>query len=127
VSERVQRMDVNSTVCHVHTHDIHIFSAESIYIGFVNCGIFKQFLVIFFHFCRNVWTKKRLYHEEYVKFGFTIKQKKERRGYTSFSASCHAVLSNDARRPCHLEQYLNPNHKKLKDKPKAFLSPNFNA
>jgi hypothetical protein len=66
-------------------------------------------------------TKRRLYNEDHMKFGFTITER------NWFSASCHAVLSNDAMRPGRLEGQLNTNHKKLKDKPKNLLVQNFEA
>jgi hypothetical protein len=57
------------TVCCVCTCDSHVFGGAPMYIGFVTCGIFKQYLVVFFFiFVEISLTKKMLYNEEYFKF-----------------------------------------------------------
>ncbi|CAM2097282.1 unnamed protein product [Caretta caretta] len=64
--------------------------------------------------------KKRKYDEDYIKYGFTVMEKK---GIDHPQCIVwHAVLSNDALRPSCLEQHLTKNHSALKDKPKEFFA-----
>jgi hypothetical protein len=35
-------MVVNSTVCHIYTHDTRMFGDEPVYISCINCGIYKE-------------------------------------------------------------------------------------
>ena len=64
--------------------------------------------------------KKRKYLDDYISYGFTIT---ERNGVQlPQCVICHAVLSNDALRPGHLERHLITNHKALKEKPKEFFT-----
>ncbi|CAM2119818.1 unnamed protein product [Caretta caretta] len=64
--------------------------------------------------------KKRKYDEDYIKYGFIVMEKN--RIDHPQCVVCHAVLSNDALRPRHLERHLTKNHSALKDKPKEFFS-----
>lgn len=63
--------------------------------------------------------KKRLYNDDYIKYGFTFIEKNG--SHLPQCVICHAVLSNDAMRPVRLERHLATNHAALKDKPIAFF------
>lgn len=63
--------------------------------------------------------KKRLYSDDYIKYGFTFIEKN---GYhLPQCVICHVVLSNDAMRPGRLERHLTTNHSTMKDKPTSFF------
>lgn len=63
--------------------------------------------------------KKRLYSDDYIKYGFTFIEKNG--SHLPQCVICHLVLSNDAMRPGRLERHLNTNHAALKDKPTDFF------
>ncbi len=63
--------------------------------------------------------KKRLYSEDYIKYGFTAIDNKGNQ--LPQCVVCHAVLSNDAMRPVRMQRHLTTNHSALKDKPKDFF------
>lgn len=58
--------------------------------------------------------KKRLYSDDYIKYGFTFIEKNG--SHLPQCVICHLVLSNDAMRPGRLEH-----HAALKDKPTDFF------
>lgn len=63
--------------------------------------------------------KKRLYTDDYIKYGFTFIEKNG--SHLPQCVICHVVLSNDAMRPGRLERHLTTNHSALKDKPTDFF------
>lgn len=63
--------------------------------------------------------KKRLYSDDYIKYGFTFIEKNG--SHLPQCVICHLVLSNDAMRPGRLERHLTTNHAALKDKPTEFF------
>lgn len=63
--------------------------------------------------------KKRLYCDDYIKYGFTFVEKNG--SHLPQCVNCHVVLSNDAMRPGRLERHLTTNHPSLKDKGPDFF------
>lgn len=63
--------------------------------------------------------KRRLYNEEYIKYGFTFIEKDSVQ--LPQCVVCHNVLSNDSLRPVRLERHLTTSHPALKNKPKEFF------
>jgi hypothetical protein len=65
--------------------------------------VYKQFLVVFLNFCRNIWRMKRLYHEKCMKLGFTITRRGGGGGDTPpsvhpvscSSQQCHETLPSE--------------------------------
>lgn len=64
-------------------------------------------------------TKKRLFSEEYVTFGFTFIIKEEEQ--LPQCVICHKVLSNDAMRPVRLQRHLKTVHPELQNKSRDFF------
>lgn len=70
-------------------------------------------------------SKKRLYNEDYIKYGFTIVEKSGI--HLPQCVICHTVLSNDSIRLVHLENHLMTNHPGLKNNPIEFFDNKINA
>lgn len=70
-------------------------------------------------------SKKRLFNEDYIKYGFTVLDKNGTQ--LPQCVVCHLVLSNDAMRPARLERHLTTNHVALKDKPKDYFVAKLNT
>lgn len=70
-------------------------------------------------------SKKRLFSEDYIKYGFTVIEKNGIQ--LPQCVICHSILSNDAMRPSRLQRHLMTNHLALKDKPKEFFAAKCNS